>query len=180
MTPREVEEYSALRATIRERGTARVWTFVVGLVAWSGLVAATMAFASVPIATLLPLLVLAGVFEAVFALHVGVERVGRYLQVFYETPDERGWEHTAMDFGTRFAGLKIDPLFCVYFWLGAVLNFIPAMLAGAVPIEWSLVGAAHVIFVGRVGVARRQASRQRSIDLARFEELKSQNREPRA
>ena len=33
MTPRELEEYRALRETIRERGTARVWIFVVGLVA---------------------------------------------------------------------------------------------------------------------------------------------------
>ena len=30
MTARELEEYRALRATIRERGTARVWIFVVG------------------------------------------------------------------------------------------------------------------------------------------------------
>ncbi len=30
MTGRDVEEYTALRATIRERGTTRVWLFVVG------------------------------------------------------------------------------------------------------------------------------------------------------
>jgi len=29
MTPRELEEYRALRHTIRERGTARVWIFVI-------------------------------------------------------------------------------------------------------------------------------------------------------
>ena len=52
----------------------------------------------------LPLLALAGVFEAVFALHTGVERVGRYIQVFYEseTPDSSNWEYTAMAFGRPF------------------------------------------------------------------------------
>src|SRR5947208_14124487 len=38
MTARELEEYRALRATIRERGTARVWIFVVGFGLWGGLV----------------------------------------------------------------------------------------------------------------------------------------------
>ena len=35
MTPREVQEYTALRATIRERGTARIWVFLALLVAWA-------------------------------------------------------------------------------------------------------------------------------------------------
>src|SRR5712692_11822960 len=84
MTPRDQEEYRALRATIRERGTTRIWIFVVGLVGWAGLVIATAALAALPVATLLPLLVLAVVFEAVVALHTGVERIGRYIQVFFE------------------------------------------------------------------------------------------------
>src|SRR5439155_3058751 len=75
MTGRDAEEYRALRATIRERGTTRVWLFVVGLAVWAALVVATAALAALPIATLLPLLLLAAVFEAVFALHVGVERI---------------------------------------------------------------------------------------------------------
>ena len=178
MTPREVEEYRALRATIRERGTARVWIFVVGLTGWAGLVVATAAVVSLPVATLLPLLVLAGVFEAVFALHVGVERVGRYIQSFYEGPGERGWEHAAMEFGAAFAGIKTDALFAMPFCLATVLNFIPAILAGALPIEWTVVGAAHTLFIGRVVVARRRASKQRSADLARFESLQRQSVKP--
>ena len=35
MTEREREEYRALRATIRERGTARHWLFVGGMVMFS-------------------------------------------------------------------------------------------------------------------------------------------------
>src|SRR5207253_4116872 len=97
MTLRELEEYRALRETIRERGTARVWVFLAGLVAWGALTIATAALAALPIATLLPLLVLAAAFEAVFSLHLGVERIGRYLQVFFE--EDAGWEHRAMAIG---------------------------------------------------------------------------------
>src|SRR5437667_12138684 len=79
MTPREQERYAALRATIRERGTARVWVFAAGTAVWAALTVATTATSAPPVATLIPLVVLAASFEAVFALHVGVERVGRYL-----------------------------------------------------------------------------------------------------
>jgi hypothetical protein len=116
MTARELAEYSALRDTIRERGTARVWVFLVGLIAWATVTVATAALASLPIATLLPLLVLAAAFEALFSLHVGVERIGRYVQLFYE--EEPGWEHAAMAFGRPAAG-RADPLFAVVFGAGA-------------------------------------------------------------
>ena len=121
MTPRELEEYRALRETIRERGTARVWIFVAGLVAWAALVIATAALAALPVATLLPLLVLAGTFEAVFSLHAGVERVGRYLQVFCDDQ----WEQTAMAFGAPLAGTGSDPLFILFFGLATICNFAP-------------------------------------------------------
>ena len=45
MTTRELEEYRTLRDTIRERGTARVWVFLAGLVAWGALTIATAALA---------------------------------------------------------------------------------------------------------------------------------------
>jgi len=175
MTPRELEEYRALRATIRERGTARVWIFVAGLGIWAGLVIGTASLASLPEATLLPLLALAGAFEAVFALHTGVERVGRYIQVFYESesPDSSNWEYTAMAFSRAFSGSASDPLFGRFFWIATVLNFIPAMLAGAVPVEWTVIGLAHVIFIVRVVVAERHASRQRAVDLDHFQKLKA-------
>ena len=175
MTPRELEEYRALRATIRERSTARVWIFVAGLGLWAALVLGTAALASLPEATLLPLLTLAGVFEAVFALHTGVERVGRYIQVFYESesPDQSNWEYTAMAFGRAFSGSASDPLFGRFFWIATVLNFIPAMLAGAVPLEWTLIGLAHAVFIVRVSAAERHASRQRAVDLDHFQKLKA-------
>jgi hypothetical protein len=180
MTPRELEEYRALRATIRERGTARVWIFVVGFGMWGGLVMATVAIASLPEATLLPLLTLAAVFEAVFALHTGIERVGRYIQVFYEseTPDSSNWEYTAMAFGRAFSGSASDPLFGRFFWIATLLNFIPALLAGAVRVEWTVIGLAHLVFIARVAVAERHAARQRAVDLDHFQKLKMQGAAP--
>ena len=173
MTPRELEEYTALRATIRERGTTRVWIALAGLAVWAGLTIATAALASLPIATLLPLLVLAAAFEIVFALHTGVERIGRYIQVFFEAPGERAWEHTAMAFGRAFPGGGSDPLFTPYFALAAILNVIPAALARPVAIEWVVVALPHVLFVGHLWRGRRRSAGQRAIDLERFEKLKS-------
>jgi hypothetical protein len=173
MTPRQLEEYRALRETIRERGTARIWVVLAGLTSWAGLAIATTALAVLPIATFLPLLVLAATFEIVFSLHTGVERVGRYIQVFFEDDTIGGWEHEAMAYGRAFPGSGPDPLFGFYFWLATVFNFIPAVLAQPVPLEWMVVGTVHALLMVRVGVARRQAARQRAIDLERFERLKA-------
>lgn len=79
MTPRDLEEYRALRSTIRERGTTRAWMLLAGFGLWAALTTATAALAALPIATLLPLLILAVAFETVFALHTGVERIGQYI-----------------------------------------------------------------------------------------------------
>jgi hypothetical protein len=177
MTPRELEEYRALRATIRERGTARVWVFMAGLTAWAALTIATMALAAVPVATLLPLLVLAAAFEAVFSLHTGVERIGRYIHVFLEDEaSDTGWEHRVMKFGAmgRLASSS-DPLFTIFFLSAALFNFVPVLLAGAVPVEYGVVGAFHVLFIARLIVARRASGRQRAIDLERFQRIR---REP--
>jgi hypothetical protein len=196
MTRRERVEYSELRATIRQRGTARVWIFVGGIAAWATATIATTALASTPVATLLPLLVLASVFEAVFALHVGVERIGRYIQVFHETrgapgsdtaggsggsdavagPDGTGWygwEHAAMAFGRPAGAPAIDALFSVPFLLAALFNAAPAMLLNPLPTELIFVGGAHALFVLRLVVARIAAAKQRAIDLERFQRLKN-------
>jgi len=171
MTPAEQEEYRSLRATIRERGTARIWVFVVGIIGWAALLTATAALAALPVATLLPLLVLVAVFEAVFSLHVGVERIGRYVQVFLE--NDNGWEHAAMAFGQPLRGTRVDPLFSACFLIATLLNFVPVLLAEPVPIELWVVGAAHLIVAIRVVIARRSAAQQRAADLKRFVELKA-------
>lgn len=174
MTPREIEEFRALRDTIRERSTARLWVALAGVGLWAALTMATAALVELPVATLLPLLVLALTFEIVFALHTAVERVGRYLQVFFESEAEPGWEHLAMEYGRRFPGSGPDPLFAVHFWTAIVLNLVPAALATPAPVEWGVVGSVHAVVAVRIALARRQAGRQRAVDLDRFRQLKPQ------
>jgi hypothetical protein len=178
MTEREQVEYAALRATIRERGTARVYIFAAGLAAWGAIAVATAALASTPLAPILPLVVLVATFEAVFALHVGVERVGRYLQVFYETaaPPRGGWEHAAMAFGRPRGAATADALFSVPFLVAALVNIAPALILEPTRPELVLVGGAHALFVLRLLVARAAAGRQRAIDLARFQAMKHDTR----
>src|SRR6478672_6484403 len=102
MTSKE-DEFRALRATIQQRGTARMIVVPLVFVGWAGTAVATAAVITVAISTLVPLLILVAGFESVFALHVNVERIGRYLQVFHES-DEPAWESVSIRFNQRFAG----------------------------------------------------------------------------
>jgi hypothetical protein len=172
MTVREQLEYSVLRATIRERGTARFCIFAVGFVAWGALTTATATLTSTPVATLLPLLVLAAMFETVYAIHIGVERVGRYIQVFYETDGDARWEHTAMAFGRPPGAASADALFSALFVLAAISNVMPALILEPTRSELVFIGGAHALFLVRLATARLSARRQREIDLARFTKLR--------
>jgi hypothetical protein len=168
MSVPEQERYRALRATIRQRGTARVWIFVTGVWVWASLTVATAALAAPPVAALVPLLVLAATFEAVYALHVGVERIGRYLEVFFDD----SWESAAMAFGRPAGAAAIDPLFTLVFALAALFNFMPVLVALPSPQEWIFIGGVHALFGVRVVFAKLTASRQRGIDRERFLVLK--------
>lgn len=172
LTGRDQEEYRALRATIRERGTARVCLFAGGFVAWGAMTLATAALTSTPVATLLPLLVLAALFEAIFALHIGVERIGRYIQVFHEHENDQGWEHLAMAFGRPKGAATVDALFSMPLVLATVFNVAPALLLQPTIEEIFFVGGAHALFALRLFVARAAAARQRAVDLERFARLK--------
>jgi len=164
-------EYGELRATIRERGTARVWIFVFGLTAWGALSAAVVALGLAPIFALIPLLVLAATFEAVYALHIGVERIGRYLQVFHEGK-AYGWEHAAMQLAPIPPGAKVDALFPVIFLAAGVVTLFTVNLYGATPQEDVIVIVPWVAFCVRVVRAKGFARKQRAIDLASFAHLK--------
>lgn len=167
------QEFAALRATIRERGSLRITLVVATMATWGGLTVATSALVGTPVATLIPLLVLAAGFEAIFALHVGVERIGRYLQVEYEGLEGGpAWEHAAMRFGATQgppAG-RVDPLFSAAFAFAAVLNLVPVVLMTVgVPgglIELAAFGLIHAAFIARVLSARSFARTQRALDLA--------------
>ena len=162
------EEFAALRATIRSRGTARMVLVPIIFIGWALAAIATAAALTVAISTLVPLMVLAAGFEAIFALHINVERLGRYLQVFHET--EGGWEHVATSYGQRFP-VGTDPLFSRLFVIAVSVNFLPAALGGDVP-ELVVLAALHLLLVNRIRVAGGAATRQRAEDLERFRALK--------
>jgi hypothetical protein len=165
------EEYAAMRATIRERGTARMVLIPLVFIGWAGTAIATAAIITVALSTVVPLLVLAAGFEAVFALHVNVERIGRYLQIFHEHDD--GWEHVAMQFGTRFPGTGPDPLFSRLFVLAISANLLPVALGGE-PVEIVVVALIHLVLIYRIRVARSFAARQRGEDVSRFTALRAE------
>lgn len=165
---RHDEEYAAMRATIRERGTARMVLLPLVFIGWAGATIATAAVITVALSTLVPLMVLVAGFEAIFALHINVERVGRYLQVFHEA--DGGWEPVAMRFGQRFPGTGPDPLFSRLFVLATSVNFLPAALGGET-LELVVLALLHLMFINRVRVARGVAARQRAEDLERFNRL---------
>ncbi len=169
------QEFAALRATIRERGTVRMILLPVAFGLWAGAAVATTAAIQLPIAALLPLLVLAAGFEAIYALHVNVERIGRYLQVFHE-PDG-GWEHVAMAFGQRFAGGGPDALFSALFLMATALNYLPVALGGTLP-ELIVGGVLHLVLAVHIGTARSRASKQRRQDLERFETIRNNGSNP--
>jgi hypothetical protein len=177
MTRTDRDEYIALRATIRERGTARVWIVLTGVSSWAITALLAGALSATPILTLIPLVVLATVFEITFALHIGVERIGRYIQVFHEDAGgQAGWEHRIMGFGRGAHPIAgTDALFSRCFALATVLNVIPAVIAGPIAIEWIVIGAGHVLFLGRLVAARSAAGRQRAEDLARFQQIRQES-----
>jgi hypothetical protein len=180
-----VEEYRALRATIRERGTIRLFVTVLTFVAWSATALAVPALFPFPVLTLVPLMMLAAGFEVVFAAHVGVERIGRYLYVHYETPDGRGpgWEHAISQLGPRAnSGSGLDSLFSIVFILAAMLNLVPALLMsvdtlsqlpGGLSVSFGIFAALHAIFIVRVLGAKRFAAAQRARDTELFQQAAS-------
>ena len=163
-------EYEALRATIRERGTLRVWTALIGLALWGFLALGLLFIEFEGAVVLVPLVVLGATFEISFFIHTGVERIGRYLQVFFEEKQAMGaWETTAMSYGQRFAGGS-DPLFTWLFAAAAAVNFFSSVAISST--EW-LIGSlfAHLAFGWRLLKAKRIAAGQRAIDLERYRSL---------
>lgn len=166
-------EYAALRQTIATRGTARVLIFPATIISWAALTVVLLLFSELPIAAVFPLGILVAGFEAIHALHVGVERIGRYLQVFYEgAPEGPSWETTAMSVGPALPGGGIDPLFTMVFVGATVVNLLPAMLPNPTPIELGVVGTLHALFLFRVVRARGAAARQRAVELESFRALR--------
>jgi hypothetical protein len=166
-------EYTALRHTIASRGTVRMTLLPVTFIGWAIVAGTLTVLGNNPATSLFSLMVLAGGFEAIHAMHVGAERIGRYLQVFYEA-DSGGprWETTAMSIGPALPGGGIDPLFTLVFALATLLNLLPAMVPSPTPIELAVIGVMHAAFLVRLVRARGAATRQRAIDLESYQAVK--------
>lgn len=168
-------EFIALRRTIASRGTARIILLPVTLIGWAALACTLLFVSDLPIASLFSLAILVGGFEAIHALHVGVERIGRYVQVYYEA-SENGpqWETTAMAIGPALPGGGVDPLFTVVFAAAALTNVIPALLPAPIDLrEIGVIAALHAAFVVRLARARGAAARQRAVELESYRAIKS-------
>jgi len=177
--PVGLEEYRALRATIRERGSLRFLVTSITFSAWAAVLTTLCAVTVVPTFLLVPLVMLAAGFELNLAIHVGVERVGRYLQVKYERNPQSaaGWEHAVMKLEVPSGG--VDALFLVVFLAALALNFVVALwLAvavtgpdeiGAIRTETLIVAVLHAIVAARWLQAAKYARSQRARELPAFE-----------
>jgi hypothetical protein len=119
-----------------------------------------------------------------------VERIGRYLQVFYEhEPGGPRWETTAMAVGPALPGGGIDPLFTAVFSGAVLLNLAPtaaglARLASGMPgaavvVTWLAVASvlAHAGVLVRIVRARRAAVRQRAVELESYRALRARGQQ---
>ena len=177
--PFGLEEYRALRATIRERGSLRFLVTSITFSAWAAILTTLCVVTVVPTFILVPLVVLAAGFELNLAIHVGVERVGRYLQLKYERNPESaaGWEHAVMKLQVPLGG--VDALFLVLFLSALALTFVVALwLAtavteageiGAIRAETLVVAVLHAIVAARWLQAAKYARSQRARELPAFE-----------
>jgi hypothetical protein len=167
-------EFTALRATIASRGTARMVLVPAVIGGWAALAIIVVLFGDLPVAALPPLAILVAGFEAINALHVGVERIGRYLQVFYEgTPAAPAWETTAMAIAPRVRGSGVDPLFTVVFVSTTILNMTTALVPEPTPLETLIIGGFHTAFLVRIARARQVAGSQRARDLRAFQDVRT-------
>jgi hypothetical protein len=135
-----------------------------------------------PLLSLVSLGVLIGGFEAIHALNVGVERIGRFLQVYYEyegATDGPSWETTAMKIGPGLPGGGIDPLFTVVFAALTGLNLALTFPELHVIKTYVVVLPVHAIFWIRMIRARGAAARQRAVDLETFRAIKATQGEAR-
>jgi len=132
-----------------------------------------------PIASVVPLLVLLGTFEAVRSLHLGVERIGRYVQVFFEEHPSGSaptgppaWEHTAMAFGPSMPGAGVHPFFQPVFILAISVNLLAVWLPGPLMVEAVPLVIPHIAFVVWMLHCDRGMRKQRATELARFREIR--------
>jgi small neutral amino acid transporter SnatA (MarC family) len=180
MTDFRALEYDSLRTAIRVRATLAPALLIVVMVGWAALTLWVFTTDVVSAATLVPLMVLAAGYEALYAVHVNAERLARYLQVAYEQPiaSESATpltatpqsETTSLYYRQRFSSIGSNALFSALFILATLVNYVPAAVSGTVE-ELVGIGVAHVLFAVRIIMTGRRAARVRSEDLERARTL---------
>lgn len=178
-------EYLVLRKTIAQRGALRPILMLGGTGMWAALLTVVLILLPYPVAALIPLLVLLVTFEVVRPLHFGAERIGRYLQVFYEEQGDAGrpltdtpsWERVAMSFGAV-PGAGGHPLFVPAFLIATAINYLAVLLPQPVTIELSVMAVPHLAFIAWLVAADRAMRNQRTIELSRLRELFEQTSRP--
>jgi hypothetical protein len=172
-------EFTVLRRTIATRGTVRIILLPATFFAWSAVISVLLA--AEPLGSVFTLAILAAGFEAIHALHVGVERIGRFIQVYYETgTDGPQWETTCMSVGPALPGGGVDPLFSVLFASAAMANLTPVFLSSPARATLAIIGLLHAAFLVRVGRARWAAARQRAVELESYRAIRSGSPPPRS
>lgn len=179
MTDHAGREYAALRATIRARGGTRAVALLAGVIAWAIVLTLVLAWVPNPLASVVPLAVLVATFETLRALHLGVERIGRYIQVFFEenggtrTPTAPpAWEHTVMQFGPSLPGAGVHPYFLGVLFVATAVNFLAVLFPGPIAVELAGLGVPHASFLVWMLYCDRGMRKQRVTELARFREIK--------
>ena len=182
MERHRASEYLVLRQAIAQRGALRHVLVFCGITIWAVLLIAVLALLPYPFLATVPLLALLVTFEVIRPLHFGAERIGRYVQVFYEEAGEPGralsdtpsWERVAMSFG-RVPGVGGHPLFVPTFLLATAINYVAVLLPGPVAVELSVMAIPHLAFIAWLAAADRAMRKQRAIELARLRELHKGN-----
>ena len=171
-------EYLVLRQTIAQRGALRPGLALFGIASWAAVLIAVLALLPYPVAASIPLLVLLATFEVVRPLHFGAERIGRYVQVFYEEDgapsrslsDTPSWERVAMTFGTV-PGVGGHALFVPVFLLATAINYLAVLLPQPFAVEMSVMAIPHLAFIAWLVAADRAMRTQRALELARLRDL---------
>jgi hypothetical protein len=171
-------EYLVLRRTIAQRGALRHILVVCGIGVWALTLTAVLVWMRELIAFQIPLIALLATFEAIRPLHFGAERIGRYLQVFYEENGETArplrdtpsWERVAMRFGTV-PGVGGHPLFLPVFVLAIAVNYMASISLRPGFWDHVLNGVIHAGFGAWVVSADRAVKKQREIELERMRHL---------
>jgi len=165
-------EYASLRQAIAQRGQMKATVALVGLLGWAALWLAGFVLLSDVRVTAVSLAVLWATFEIIRPLHIGAERLGRYLQVFYEVPGQLpAWEHTAMALGASVPGAAGHPLYIPLFVGATLLNATALWVDGPLTFEGALMLGPHLALLWWLWRADRAMRVQRVDDLARLQAL---------